>query len=99
MIPNEMLPNIGMPGAMAEPTGYDANMAANEINQAIDHLTGQAMPQEMEMEPDPFQPQYDPFMAPEYMFDPEMQYMMQYMMPGAMPCGPMGPGPMPMPGP
>ena len=101
MIPNEMLPNIGMPGAMAEPTGYDANIAADEINQAIDHLTGQATPQEMETEPDPFQPQYDPFMAPEYMFDP--RYIPSYMVPGPMSFGPgmgLGPmGPMPMPGP
>ena len=101
VMPNEMLPDMGMHGAMAEPVGYDANMAADEINQAIDHVTGQAMPQEMETEPDPFQPQYDPFMAAEYMFDP--RYIPGYMVPGSMPFGPdMGPGPMgpmPMPGP
>ena len=87
MMLDEMLLGMGMLGAMPEPAEYDAGMVADEINQAIDQA----------IEPDPFQPQYDPFMAPQYMFDP--QYMPGYMVQGPMPFGPdMGPGPMgPMP--
>ena len=98
MMPDEILPDMGMPGVMREAVGYDVGMVADEINQAIDQVMEQPMPQEVE--PDPFQPQYDPFMAPEYMFNP--QYIPGYMMGGPMPFGPaMGPsGPMgPMPGP
>jgi len=69
-----------MMAAMQQP--YE--MIADEINQAIDQVIEQSMPQE----PEPFM-QPDPFMAPQYMFDP--QYMPNYMMPGQMPFGPMGP--------
>ena len=103
MMPNEMAANMGMSGTMPQPANYDAGMVADEINQAIDQVAEQPMPQQSG--PDPFQPQYDPFMAPQYMFDP--QYMPGYMMQGPTPFGPsagpvpMGPMPMPdmMPGP
>ena len=86
MVPNEMLPDMGMPSAMPEPAEYDIGMVADEINQAIDQAA----------EPDPFQQLYDPLIAQQYMFDPMMQYMPNYMMPGPMLLGPnMGP----MPGP
>lgn len=91
IMPDEMLPDVGMPYAMPEPAGYDTAMIADEINQAIDDVSQQPMPQEME--PDSFQPQYDPYMMGQDMFD-QMQYMADpFAMPG--PCGSMGP----MPGP
>jgi hypothetical protein len=87
-----MAADMDMPDMMPEPAGYDADVAADEINQAIDELSEQPMPQELE--PDPFQPQYDPYMMDQEMFD-ETQYMADpFMMPG-----PMGPMPGPMPGP
>ena len=97
MMPNEMITNMGMSSTMPQPASYDVGMAADEINQAIDQVVEQPMPQEVEL--DPFQQLYDPFMAQQYMFDPMMQYMPNYMIPGPMPFGPsMGPGPMgPMP--
>ena len=94
VMPHEMVADMGMPGSMPEPIGYDADMAADEINHAIDQVTEKQMIHEPE--PDPFQQQYDPFMAPEYMVDPQMQYMQNYMMPGPVPFGP-GIGPA-MPG-
>jgi len=88
-VEQEMMPvEMDMPGMMPEPIGYDADVATDEINQAIDQLSEQPIPQEME--PDPFQPQYDPYMMGQNMFY-ETQYMAD---PFAMP-GPMGP----MPGP
>ena len=97
IMPNEIASGMEMPTIMPEMPGYDVFMVEDEINQAIDQAIEPPMP--YESEPDPFDPQYDPFRVPEYMMmDPQMQYMMQYMMPGTMPCGPMGPGPM-MPGP
>jgi len=90
----EMMPDdIGMPGAMPEPTGYDAGLIADEINQVIDEVSQQPLKEE---ELDPLNPQFDPYMMGQ--FD-QMQYMVD---PFAMPdmYGPMGPGPMgPMPGP
>ncbi len=87
----DVLPAGDMPGAMAGQFGYDADMAAHEINQAIDQVSGQPA----DMEPDPFAPQYDPYIA--QMFDEQIQYMADpFMMPG---MGPMGPMPSPMPGP
>ena len=98
-VAEDMMPVADMPGPqMADPMeqdiGYGTAPVIDEINQAIDQA----------VEPDPFQPQYDPFMAPEYMFDP--RYIPGYMMQGPMPFGPeMGPGQMmpmmpgPMPGP
>ena len=65
---------MGMSGTMPQPASYDVGMAADEINQAIDQVV------DPQAGHDPFQQQYDPFMAPEYMFDP--QYMPGYMMPG-----------------
>lgn len=96
MMPDEMLPDMDLPGAMPDPAGYDAGLIADEINQAIDEVTQQAMPEEME--PDPFQPESDPYMMGQNMFD-QMQYMADpFAMPD--PYGPMGPGPTgPMPGP
>ena len=96
MILGEMSADISMPGAMPEPTGYDAGSIADEINQAIDEVS--RLPMQEEMELDPFQPLYDPYMMGQNMFD-QMQYMTNpFMMPG--PYEPMGPGPMgPMPGP
>jgi len=92
MMPDEMAANMSMLDMMPEPIGYDADVAADEINQAIDQLSEQ--PMQHEMEPDPFQPQYDPYMMGQNMFD-ETQYMADpFMMPG-----PMGPMPGPMPGP
>ncbi|MCP4611775.1 MAG: hypothetical protein GY845_23950 [Planctomycetes bacterium] len=76
-----------MTSMMPEPVGYDADIATDEINQAIDELSEQPMPQETE--PDPFQPQYDPYMMGQNMFD-ETQYMADpFAMPGS--YGPMGP--------
>jgi hypothetical protein len=76
---------------MTEPVdqdfGIDSMEAFDEINQAIDQLTEQ--PVQEELEPDPFQMQYDPFMEQQYMFDP--QYMPDYMAGGPMPPGHMGP--------
>jgi hypothetical protein len=96
MISGETAQDMSTSGAVPHLTAYDIDPAIDEINQAIDQVAGQPMPEELE--PDPFQPQYDPFMAPDYMFN--SQYMPDYMMPGPMPYGPMGPGPMgPMPGP
>ena len=90
-----MQADMDMPGIMSEPASYDADMAADEINQAIDQVIEQPLPQETE--PDPFQPQYDPYMMGQNMLD-QMQYMADpFAMPG--PCGPMGPVPGPMPGP
>ena len=65
---------------MPQMDGSEMGMAHDEIDQAIDQVS----------EPDPFQMPYDPSMMPEYMLDPEMQYMI----PGTMPMGPMhGPAP------
>ena len=86
--------SMNMPDAMSEPAGFGEDMIAGEINQAIDQVSGQAMP--MEPEPDPMP--YDPLMMPQYMYDPYMQ-MDPFMMPGALGPGPMGPGFGPMPGP
>ena len=80
MSPTEMAEDMRMPDAMSEPVGYDDDMAIDEINHAIDQVTEQPM----EHEPDPFQPRYDPFMAPEYMANPQ-QYMPNYMLPGMHP--------------
>lgn len=92
MMPNEVMPVLGTPGLIPEPAGYDPGMITDEINQAIDQVSGQPMPEEME--PDPFAPQYDPYMAAQQMFDPQRQYMADpFMMSG------MGPMPGPMPGP
>ena len=93
MMLGEMVADVGMAGAMADP-GYDAGLMADEINQAIDQVTQQAMPQEEE--PDPFGPMHAPYMMGP--FD-QMQYMVDpFAMPG--PYGPMGPNPMgPTPGP
>lgn len=89
MMPVEMESEMSMPSAVPELTAFDIDPAIDEINQAIDEAL--TMPQEMES--DPFQPQYDPYMMNQNMFD-EMQYMADpFAMPG--PCGPMGP----MPGP
>ena len=67
---------------MAEPMeqdfGQEPMSAFDEIDQAIDQVSGQ--PMQLEMEADPFQVQYDPMMAQQHMFDP--QYMQQFMMPG-----------------
>jgi hypothetical protein len=65
-----------------------AGMDVDEISHAIDQVSGQPA----EMEPDPFAPQYDPYIAAQ-MFDEQIQYMADpFMMPGPV-------GPMPMPGP
>ena len=96
LMPDEMMADMGMPGAMPEPTSYDAGSIADEINQAINEVTQGPMPQEEE--PDPFQPLYDPYMMGQNVFE-QMQYMANpFAMPD--PYGPMGLGPMgPMPGP
>ncbi|MFC1792884.1 hypothetical protein ACFL3Q_04785 [Planctomycetota bacterium] len=100
MMPDEMLSDMGMPGIVPEPFGYGAATIADEINQAIDELSQQPMPEEME--PDPFQPQFDPYMMGQNMLD-QMQYMANpFAIPdpyGPMGLGPMGPMPGPMPGP
>ena len=93
MMPDEMAADMSMPSAMPEPVGYDAGMAADEINHAMDQAAEQQMTQEPE--PCPFQPQYGPFMAPEYMVDPQMQCMPNHMMPGPAPFGSAMPCPMP----
>jgi len=92
MVPDEMAADMSMPGAMPEPTGYDAGSIADEINQAMDEVTQGLMPQK---EPDPFQSLYDPYMMGQNMFD-QMQYMANpFAMPD--PYGVMRPGPMPGP--
>ena len=96
LMPDEMMADMSMADAMPEPTSYDAGSIADEINQAIDEVSQQPMPEDMG--PDPFQPQFDPYMMGQNMFD-QMQYMANpFAMPD--PYGPMGLGPMgPMPGP
>ena len=84
MEPEMMAGETSMDMGMSEMDDLQIDMAHDEIDQAIDQLS----------EPDPLQMPYDQSMVPEYMLDPEMQYMMQYMTPGAMPMGPM-PGPAP----
>jgi hypothetical protein len=89
-IAEDMMPVADMPGPQApEPMVQDFNYGTatviDEINQAIDQL------KEDDMQQNPFQQLYDPLMAQQYMFDPMMQYMQDYMMPGPMPFGPMGP--------
>lgn len=100
MMPNEMAADMSMDSVMPEPVGYDAATIADEINRAIDEVSQQPMPEEME--PDPFQPQFDPYMMGQNVFD-HMQYMANpFAMPdpyGPMGLGPMGPMPGPMPGP
>lgn len=77
-------------GAMPELDGHDTGIMPDEINQAIDGVTDERMVQEMEL--DPFQMQYDPYMAAHRIFDQQMQYMANpLLMPGLM--GPI-PGPM-----
>jgi hypothetical protein len=88
MTPDGMNADMGMPRALPESGGYDASAIADEINQAIDEVTQQAMPEEIE--PDPFEQQQDPYMMG---FD-QVQYMAN---PFGMP-GPMGPDPMGLPG-
>jgi len=90
---DNLLPEDAMPG-MIENESIDGTvmmpenegMALNEINQAIDQLKEDSMLQ------NPFQQLYDPLIAQQYMVDP--QYMPDYMIPGPMPFGPMGPMPM-----
>lgn len=90
VMPDELLPEMGMPGVMPDPMGYDASMIADEINHAIDEVSQQPL---QEMEPDPFQPEYAPYMTGQNMLG-QMQYMANpFGMPG--PYGSMGP----MPGP
>jgi len=92
MMPDEIMPDIGAPYLMPSPAGYGAGVAADEINQAIDEVAAQPVPDEMM--PDPFAQQYNPYMAAQPMFDQQIQYMADpFAVPG--PCGPMGP----MPGP
>jgi len=99
LMPDEMMADMGMPGAMPESTGYDAGSIADEINQAINEVCQQPLQEE---EPDPFQPLYDPYMMGQNVFD-QMQYMANpFAMPdpyGPMGLGPMGPMPGPIPGP
>jgi len=64
---------IRTPGAMPEPAGHTAGMMPDEINQAIDQIAEARKAQEME--PDPFQMQYDPYMIAQCIFDEQMQYM------------------------
>ncbi|MFC1604326.1 hypothetical protein ACFL5F_04785 [Planctomycetota bacterium] len=100
MMPDEMMADMSMSGAMPEMTVFDIDPAIDEINQAIDEVSQQPMPEEME--PDPFQPQFDPYMMGQNVFD-QMQYLANpFAMPdpyGPMGLGPMGPMPGPMPGP
>jgi hypothetical protein len=90
---DEMM-DMGIPGAMeiakADLEFDDPAAMFDEINQAIDQMIEQ--PMQEELEPDPFQMQYDPFMAQQYMFNP--QYRPDYMAGGPMPLNPdMGFGP------
>ena len=87
-----MMDDMGMPSDIPGLTVFDIDPAIDEINQAMDKVTQQAIPEEME--PDPFQPQDDPYMMGLY----EMQYMANpFGTPGS--YEPMGPLPGPMPGP
>ena len=98
MMPDGMMADMSMSGAMPELTVFDIDPAIDEINQAIDEVSQQPMQEE---EPDPFQSQYAPYMMGQNMFD-QMQYMANpFAMPdpyGPMGLGPMGPMPGPMPG-
>jgi len=93
MMPGENPAGMGMTDVMPQADGYDMGMVHEEINQAINQVSGQTMPQG----PMPEQPanhdfdplEEDPWGMQRYMFDP--QYMPNYMMPGPMPFGPMGP--------
>jgi len=97
MMPGEMMEGMGMPSDISGSTVFNIDPAIDEIHQAMDEVTQQATPDEME--PDPFPPQDDPYV----MELDQMQYMVDpFAMPD--PYGPMGPGPMgrmpgPMPGP
>ena len=84
MEPEMMMGETQMDVGVPEMDGNEMGVVHDEIDQAIDQLS----------EPDPLQMPYDQPMMPEYMLDPEMQYMT----PGAMSMGPMGPMPGPAPG-
>ena len=95
MMPEAMEPDIGAPG-IEQAVGFEGMTPEDEINQAMDAITGPLGPEEMEPEPDPFQMQQDPFATAQQIFEEQMQHMHNpFMMPG---MGPMGPMPGPAPG-
>jgi len=82
-MPVEMESDMNMPSLMPGLTVFDIDPAIDEIHQAIDELVQQPIPQEMEH--DPSQPQYDPYMMGQNIND-QMQYMIDpFMMHGPMP--------------
>ena len=83
IMPVEMESDMNMPSLMPGLTVFDIDPAIDEIHQAIDELVQQPIPQEMEH--DPSQPQYDPYMMGQNIND-QMQYMIDpFMMHGPMP--------------
>ena len=103
MMPGDVPSNMGMSADLPNEGGYDLGMIHDEINQAIDQVSGQPIQQG----PMPEQPtnhafdpmEEDPWELQRYMYDPYMQQLMNpYMTLGPMGFGPMGPmGPMPGP--
>ncbi len=91
MMHSEIGMDMNIHGTVPDSSGYDADMIADEINQAIDSVT--QGPMDIEDEPYPFQQDYDPYMMGQNMFG-QPQYMPNpFGMPGSM--GPMGPIPGP----
>ncbi len=82
-----MLP--GMPDPFGAVDGLGFLTPEDEIDEAVDALTGQPGLQETALEPDPFQRQHDPFATAQEIFDQQMQFMANpFLMPGMMPMGP-----------
>jgi len=85
----DMMPDANMSNLMPELEVFDIDPGIAQINQAMDEVSQQPM---QEIEPDPIQPEDDP-----YMIGLQMQYMPDpYAIPS--PYGPMGPPPGPLPG-